>query len=98
MSEPKLILLEGRVPRELRFSLSHKEYCEKVDRCHCSTMKVGVMKTSKITRTASPVFKQKRIPSILTIRYRRKTQTTDTVLQIPAIARALSRRFIRIHR
>ncbi len=98
MSEQKLVLLEGRVPRELRYSLSHDEYCEKVGECHCSTTRVGVMKTSKVTKKAAPVFKQKRIPSILTVRYRKRTQTTEAVLLVPAIARAVARRYIRVHR
>jgi hypothetical protein len=95
---PKLILLEGRVPRTLSFQLEHDHFCKELGQCRCGTAKVGVVKKSKVDGSESPVFKNRRVYATIDVRFRRKTQVEEAALKVPAIAAAVARRIIRVHR
>lgn len=96
--QPKLILLEGRVPRTLSFQLEHDYYCKELGQCRCGTAKVGVVKKSKVTGQESPVFKNRRVYATIDVRFRRRTQIEEAALKVPAIAAAVAQRKIRVIR
>ena len=71
-------------------NLPHESYCKSAGRCSCEKQTVTVVVQDPRTGERSPVSREKRIPSSLTLLSQEtRKDLPDAVLEVPEVKRAL---------